>query len=70
MKADIGEFPDVAIILDIPTCWGLIANMRGYERIYMDMFDYPEEFKKLAQRMTDTQMIFVEKAMGNTYNYI
>jgi len=44
IKADINEFPDKAIFLDMVTSWGIIASMRTYERIYMDMYEYPEQF--------------------------
>lgn len=73
IKQDLSEFPDKAVILDIPTCWGVIAGqMRGYERVYMDIYEYPDAFKRLSRRITDIQKQVVERAcrMGITALYV
>lgn len=73
IKQDLEEFPDKAVILDIPTCWGVIAGrMRGYERVYMDLYEYPEAFHQLSRRITNIQKYVVERAcrMGITALYV
>ncbi len=72
IDADLKEFPDTAVLLNIITPWGVIAEMRTYEFIYMDMYERPEEFKKLSRKILDLQKIVVEKACkrGVTAIYI
>jgi len=72
LKKDLNEFPDKAVFLNMITPWGVIAEMRTYERVYMDMFDFPEQFKKLSQRISDVMKVVVEQAckMGITALYI
>jgi len=73
VKKDVAEFPDKAVIFDIPTCWGVIAGqMRGYEEVYMDLYTHTEEFVKLSRRITDIQKRMVERVcqMGITALYI
>ena len=70
---DLREFPDKAVILDMPTAWGVIAGqMRGYENVYMDVYEFEEPFRKLSHRITDVQVQVVEKAckMGITALYL
>ncbi|OHB53370.1 MAG: hypothetical protein A2Y10_16440 [Planctomycetes bacterium GWF2_41_51] len=62
IRQDIKEFPDTAVILDMPTAWGYIANMRSYEHIYMDMLDHRDEFKILCRRISDVLNKTVEIA--------
>ncbi len=64
MQADIREFPGHAVLLDLPTPWGVIASMRTYEFVYTDMYDYPDAFKRLARRILDVQKAAVERACG------
>jgi uroporphyrinogen decarboxylase len=64
IKTDLREFPDRAIILDMGTPWGIIAGMRTYENIYVDMYDHPEEFHRLSRRITDVLKGVVERACG------
>ena len=72
IQADLAEFPDTAVILDMPTPWGVIAGIRSYQLIYTDMFDCPEAFKALARRIADIQKVVVERAcrMGITALYL
>ena len=72
IKKDLAEFPDKAIFLDLPTSWGVLTYVRTYELIYMDMVEYPEEFKKLSQKIADVQKVTVERAckMGITALYL
>ncbi|MBN1437227.1 MAG: hypothetical protein JW936_09135 [Sedimentisphaerales bacterium] len=73
IKRELKEHPDTAILLDMPTAWGLIAGlMVGYERAYMDIYQYEDEFKKLSRRITDVQKQAVEKAcqLGVTALYL
>jgi uroporphyrinogen decarboxylase len=72
LKADLEEFPDKAVLLNIITPWGVIAEMRTYELVYMDMYEYPEAFKELSQRIADIMNVVVERAcqMGVTAIYI
>lgn len=72
IAADLREFPDHAVILDTITPWGHIAGLRSYEKVYMDMYDYPEEFHALSRRITDTLKLVVERAcaMGITALYL
>ncbi len=73
IEQDLREFPDKAVILDMPTAWGIIAGqMRGYENVYMDLYEYEEPFKQLGRRITDIQVRAVEKAcqMGITALYL
>lgn len=70
---DLREFPDKAVFLDMPTAWGVIAGfMRGYEHVYLDLYQFPEEFKALCRRITDIQKVVVEKAcrLGITALYL
>ena len=70
---DLHEFPDKAVLLDMQTGWGIIAGcMRGYEHVYLDMYEHQEEFKKLCQRILDIQKVVVERAcqMGITSLYL
>jgi uroporphyrinogen-III decarboxylase len=72
IAADVREFPTHAVILDTITPWGHIAGARTYEKIYMDMYDYPGEFHALSRRITDTLKVVVERActMGITALYL
>lgn len=72
LKKDLEEFPDKAVFLNIITPWGVIAEMRTYEMIYMDMYEYSEQFKKLSKRIGDIMSAVVERAckMGVTAVYI
>ena len=72
IKADLEEFPDKAVFMNIITPWGVIAEMRTYERVYMDMYEYADEFKKLSRRIADIMNVAVERAckMGVTAIYI
>ena len=62
IKQDVAEFPDKFILLDMITPWGVIAGMRTYENIYMDMYTAPDEFKKLSKRILDVMKVTVERA--------
>jgi len=72
LKSDLDEFPDKAVFLNIITPWGVLAEMRTYENIYMDMYEYADEFKKLSQRIADVMKVVVDRAckMGVTAVYI
>lgn len=72
LKADLDEFPDKAVLLNIITPWGVLAEMRTYELVYMDMYEYAEAFKKLSKRIADIMNVVVERAckMGVTAVYI
>jgi uroporphyrinogen decarboxylase len=72
LKADLDEFPDKAVLLNIITPWGVIAEMRTYELVYMDMYEYAEQFKRLSRRLSDIMKTVVERAcrMGVTAVYI
>ncbi len=72
LKADIEEFPDKAVLLNIITPWGVIAQMRTYERIYMDMYEHAEQFRKFSRKLADIMNTVVEKAckLGVTAVYI
>jgi len=72
VKADLDEFPDRAIILDCGTPFGIIAHMRTYERLYMDLVDYPEEVHRLARRIAEIFETAVDRAcrMGITALYL
>ncbi len=72
IKADLDEFPDHAVVLDMITPWGYIAGMRGYENVYMDMYDVPEQFHKFSRRLTDMLKVVVDRAckMGITALYL
>ena len=73
ISRDLAEFPYTAVFLDMPTAWGIIAaGMRGYENVYVDMYQHPEEFHQLLRRITDIQKTVVEKAcqMGITALYL
>lgn len=72
IKADLAEFPDKAVFLDMITPWGVISGIRTHEMIYMDMYEYPEEFKRLSKRIAAVQRVAIEKAikMGITALYL
>ncbi|NLX03881.1 MAG: hypothetical protein GXY33_01925 [Phycisphaerae bacterium] len=72
MQADLREFPDTAVFLDVGTAWGIIAGMRTYERIYMDMLDHPDELRRLARRINDALKVVVDRAcrIGVTAIYL
>jgi uroporphyrinogen decarboxylase len=72
LKADIDEFPDKAVFLNVATPWGIIAEMRTYELTYMDMYEYAEKFKQLSRRIANIMKVVVERAckMGITALYI
>lgn len=63
IKRDLDQHPEVAVFLDLPTPWGVIAGIRSYELIYMDMLDEPERFKELARRIADIQTEAVQRAL-------
>jgi uroporphyrinogen decarboxylase len=69
---DLAEFPDTAIILDMPTPWGIIAGLRTYELAYMDVLDRPEDVLAMARRIADLTLAVVERAcrMGITALYL
>lgn len=52
--------------------WGVIANWRTYENVYMDMYEFPEKFKRLSKKLEDVMKVVVERAckMGVTAVYI
>jgi len=72
LKADLDEFPDKAVLLNIITPWGVLAEMRTYELVYMDMYEHADKFKQLSKRIGDIMNIVVERAcqMGVTAVYI
>ena len=72
LKADLDEFPDKAVLLNIITPWGVLAEMRTYELVYMDMYEHAEKFKQLSKRIGDIMNVVVERAcqMGVTAVYI
>ena len=72
LQRDIQEFPNHAIFLDLITTFGVIAGMRGYENIYLDMLDHPDEFKALSRRIGNVLNVAVERAckMGITALYL
>ena len=72
IKKDLDEFPDTAVVLDMITPWGHITMLRGYENVYMDMYDEPELFHKISRKFTDTLKIVTEKAcdLGITALYL
>jgi uroporphyrinogen-III decarboxylase len=73
IKADLDEFPDKAVILDMQTPWGIVAGfIRGYEHVYLDMCMEGEAFKKLCSRILEVQKVVVERvcAMGITALYL
>lgn len=72
IKSDIDEFPDKAILLDTITPWGVITGIRTHELIYMDIYEYPDEFKRLSKRICDILKVVVERAakMGVTALYL
>jgi len=72
LKADLDEFPNKAVLLNITMPWGVIASWRTYENVYTDMCEYPEEFKKLSKNLEDVMKVVVERAcqMGVTAVYI
>lgn len=73
IKADLNEFPDKAVFLDMQTPWGIIAgSLRGYEHVYLDMYEYRESFHKLCRMIVDVQKVVVERAckMGITALYL
>ena len=62
IQRDLEEFPDTAVILDMPTPWGIIAGLRTYEHAYMDVIDRPEEVMAMARRIADITLVAVERA--------
>ena len=72
LKADLDEFPDKAVLLNIITPWGVLAEMRTYELVYMDMYEHADKFKQLSRRIGDIMNTVVERAcqMGVTAVYI
>ena len=72
LKADLEEFPDTAVFLNVITPWGVIAEMRTYELVYIDMYEHAEAFKKLSKRIAEIMNVVVERAceMGVTAVYI
>jgi len=72
LKADLDEFPDKAVLLNIITPWGVLAEMRTYEKVYMDMYEFADAFKELSRRIADIMNVVVERAckMGVTAVYI
>ncbi len=62
IQADVAEFAHTAIFLDVITPWGVIAGMRTYERIYMDMYEFAEAFHSLSRRILNIQKVVVEQA--------
>ena len=72
ISADLEEFSDKAVLLNIITPWGVIANMRTYENKYIDMYERPEEFKQLSRKIGQLMNVVVERAcsMGVTAVYI
>lgn len=72
MMPDLTECPNAAVVMLTATPWGYIGNMVGYERLYMDVMDYPDRYAALAQRMTDVMKIVIRRAakLGITAVYI
>ena len=72
LKADLEEFPDKAVFLNVITAWGYIADMRTYEQVYMDMYEHPDAFRRLSRRIGDIMKTVVERAckMGVAAIYI
>lgn len=72
MTPDIEEFPDTAVVMLSATPWGFIANMVGYEKLYLDVIDYADAYQKLAQRITDVMKVVIARAakLGVTALYI
>jgi hypothetical protein len=72
LKADFNEFPNKAVLLNVVTPFGVIANMRTYELVYMDICEFPEQFKILSRRIADILKVVIESAckMGITALYI
>lgn len=62
IRRDVEEFPDVAVILALPTPFGMIANMRTFNNIYIDLIQHRDEYKRLASRISNIYDIVVEKA--------
>ena len=69
---DIAEFPDTAVILDMPTPWGILAMLRSYELLYMDVMDHPDELMAVARRIAEITLEAVKRAcrMGITALYL
>ena len=72
IRRDLEEFPEKAIFLDLATTFGIIARIRGYENIYMDILDHPQEFKALSRRICDVLNVAVDRTckMGITALYL
>jgi len=72
LKRDLTEFPDTAIFLNTGTPFSVIAGMRSYETIYMDLIDYADDYHALARRIADVQNAVAERVCttGITALYI
>ena len=53
VEADIEVYPDRAIFVDTPGVMGIVHSMREYQNILMDVYDSPDQLKKLFDRISD-----------------
>jgi len=63
IQRDLTEFPDTAVILDMPPPWGVLAGLRTYEQLYMDVIDHPDQVLAMARRVADITLTAVQRAI-------
>jgi uroporphyrinogen decarboxylase len=63
LYADLKQFPDVAVIADMPNVLTTLEMMRSQEQLYIDMLMYPEQVTALCHRISDVGAALAEKVV-------
>jgi uroporphyrinogen decarboxylase len=53
IKQYLNEFPDVAIVVDLPNVLTILGGMRTYDTFYLDLLEHPEELQALFHKLSD-----------------
>ncbi|KKT06065.1 MAG: Uroporphyrinogen decarboxylase (URO-D) [Parcubacteria group bacterium GW2011_GWA2_43_17] len=53
LKEDLAKYKSKAVVCDFPNVLSVLESMRPQAELYMDMFTYPDELKKLCNKLSD-----------------
>lgn len=65
VEQDLKEFPDRAVVMNFLTPFGVLGNMLGHEKIYLDMMDHQEEMGRLAERIGKVMEDVIDRACSS-----
>jgi len=63
IKANLEKFPDSAILVNIPGPFTVLHGIRIYDNLYLDIYDAPDAYHRLARRIFDVYDEVIRQAV-------